>query len=123
MAKEVAAKKENAPAPFLPMQDYKGPIGTEGIDNEDVTMPRLKIGQAINDEVKNGSVKEGAIYINVTGEVVWKPGDEPLPIIIVAQSKEFILWKPRKDGGGILARARPVQVQDGTKRYQWDKPE
>jgi hypothetical protein len=118
--KEVAQRKENMPSNFL--SGYQGPIGTEQIDAEDVTIPRLKIGQAISDEVKSGAVKEGAIYINVSGETVWNPGDPPLPILIVAQSKEYILWRPRKDGGGILARAKPIKTVSGGKRYAWDKP-
>jgi hypothetical protein len=108
------------PAPFL--QNYDGPMGTENIDNADVAVPRIKIGQSMNDEVKDGRVVEGSLFINVNGEVLWRPGDDPLPVHIVNIQKEYALWRPRKDGdGGILARARPVKT-GGVIRYEWDKP-
>jgi hypothetical protein len=103
------------------LRNYRGPTGAENIDREDITIPRLKIAQAIADEVKNGQLQEGDLYLNVTGEALWSPGDKPLKAVIVAITKEYILWRPRKDGGGILARAKPV-MHNGTKRYQWDKP-
>ncbi len=103
------------------LQGYKGPLGTEDIDSGDVTIPRLKIGQAISEEVKSGKAAEGDLFLNVTGEVVCPVGEE-LPCLIVARSKEFILWRPREDnGGGILARAKPVR-EGGVTRYRWDKP-
>lgn len=117
--KAVALGAANLPA-FL--SGYKGPLGTEDIDSNDVTIPRLKIGQSMSPEVKDGNVAEGELYLNVTGEVVWKPGDAPLPVLIVARNKEFILWRPREDnGGGILARAKAVK-EGGVTRYKWDKP-
>lgn len=103
------------------LQGYEGPSGSENIDSEDVTIPRLKIAQSISEEVKDGRLQEGALFLNVTGEAIWEPGDPPLPVIIVGNAKEYILWRPRKDGGGILARARPV-TQSGVRRYAWDKP-
>lgn len=107
------------------LTDYKGPVGDETIDSGDVTIPRLKIGQAIMDEVKSGALREGDVYINVTGQVVWSPAEDekaPLPFSIVAHSKEYILWAPRQDGGGILARARPVRGEDKATRFKWDRP-
>ena len=102
------------------LRGYKGPLGTEGIDSEDVTIPRLKIGQSMSEEVKTGALQEGDLFLNVTGEALWQPGDDPLPFVIVALGKEYILWRPREDaGGGILARAKPV-MEKGVRRYKWD---
>lgn len=109
-------------APALPehLKNYQGPLGTEGIETQDITVPRLKIGQGTSPEVKSGQVKEGALFLNVTGETLWNIGDQPLAAIVVAQGKEYILWRPRKDnGGGLLARARPVR-DAGVTRYKWD---
>lgn len=104
------------------LQNYQGPLGNEGIETGDVTIPRLKIAQAITSEVKAGDLKEGELYLNVTGQSVWRPGEAPLQAVIVAQAKEYILWRPRKDGnGGILARAKPVK-ENGVVRYKWDRP-
>lgn len=109
--------KSNVPA-FL--ANYKGPTGTEGIESEDITIPRIKVGQSMSEEVKSGDVAEGALFLNVSGDVLAEPG-EKLPFVLLARSKEYILWNPREDGGGILARAKPVDTPQGT-RYAWDKP-
>ena len=118
--------EENLPAKTsegsLPayLANYKGATGTESIDNADVALPRLKLGQSMSKEVKAGDVEEGAIFLNITGQTLAGP-QETLEIVPLAQSKEFILWRPRQDnGGGILARARPVQTDQGV-MYQWDK--
>jgi hypothetical protein len=104
------------------LKDYRGPIGTENIENEDITIPRLKIGQSMSDEVKTGAVEEGSLYINVTSQALWTPGDDPILGLIVAQSKEYVLWRDQQDnGGGILARAKPERTPSGV-RYRWDKP-
>lgn len=106
------------------MTEYKGPVGDETIESEDISIPRLKIGQSMSPEVKDGNIKEGALFINVTGQTLWDPDDKaPLQALIVARNKEFILWRPVEDGGGILARAQRVQDPNtGAVRYKWDQP-
>lgn len=118
-AKSTAVAKVEKGLPAF-LNNYKGPTGTEGIESEDITIPRIKIGQSMSEEVKAGDIAEGALFLNVTGQVLAEPGDK-LPFVLLARSKEYILWNPREDGGGILARAKPVQTKDGT-RYAWDKP-
>lgn len=122
----VAVRGSTAPAkvdPKLPayLQGYTGPRGTEGIEAADVTIPRIKIGQGTSEEVKDGTLEEGDLFLNLTKEVLAENG-KPLRFVVIARAKEYILWRPRKDnGGGILARAKPVSTKDGT-RYKWDKP-
>ena len=117
-ATALAVQAANVPS-FL--AGYKGVTGTEGIEAADVTIPRVKIGQSMSDEVKSGDLKEGTLFLNVGAEVLAEPG-KPLNVVLVARAKEYILWRPRKDNnGGILARARPVKTPDGV-RYAWDKP-
>lgn len=100
---------------------FTGPTGTEDIGAEDVTIPRLKIGQDMNKEVQSGDVERGDLFLNVTGATLVEAGVK-LPFVLLARAKEFILWRPKKDnGGGILARAKPVNTPDGV-RYAWDKP-
>lgn len=105
------------------LADYQGATGAETIDNDDVTIPRIKLGQDMSPEVQAGTVARGALYLNVTGEVLAEPG-EVLEIVPIVQAKEFILWQDRNfDGGGILARARKVLDPDTEElRYAWDKP-
>jgi hypothetical protein len=115
----VVAPTSNAVVPAY-LGTYKGSLGTENIDSGDVAIPRLKIAQSLTQQVKDGEMDEGALYLNVTGEAIAKPGDK-LRIVPIAQGKEYILWRPRQDGGGgVLARAKPALV-NGEKRYAWDK--
>jgi len=117
MAKQVAKVDAGLPA-YL--QGYEGATGNENIDNEDVTIPRIKLAQGTTPEVKAGDITEGAFFLNITGEVLAHPG-EPLRVIPIAQSKEFILWRDQNfDGGGIFARAHRVDTNNGVK-YEWDK--
>jgi hypothetical protein len=103
------------------LRDYAGPRGTEHITSDDLTIPRIKVGQSMSDEVKNKDLEEGALFVNVTGEVIAEPGVQ-LPFVPIVFAKEYILWRPRKDnGGGILARAKPVH-DGGRVRYKWDNP-
>lgn len=120
MKKEVANVEAGVPA-YL--KDYQGPSGSETIENEDVTIPRIKLAQSMTPEVQQGTVPLGALFLNVTGEVLAKPG-EPLEVVPIVQGKEFILWKDRQfDGGGIFARAKKVfDKETGRARYLWDKP-
>jgi hypothetical protein len=103
------------------LRAYGGPLGTDNIGNEDVTIPRIKIGQSMSPEVKDNDLAEGDLFLNVTTEVLAENG-QSLLFTPIAYAKEYILWRPRKDnGGGILARAKPVN-ENGRVRYKWDKP-
>lgn len=119
-SKEIANVEAGLPA-YL--KDYAGPTGSENIENEDVTIPRIKLAQSMTPEVQQGTVPLGALFLNVTGQVLAKPG-EPLRVVPIVQGKEFILWKDRQfDGGGIFARAKKVFDADAQRaRYLWDKP-
>lgn len=91
------------------------------LDQSDIVVPRIKIAQDGNPEVKSGDIPKGALFINVTGEIVAKFA-EPLIFVPIFQAKEYILWRDQQDqGGGMLARAQPVNV-DGKIRYKWNKP-
>jgi len=118
-SKEVATTGSALPA-YL--QDYTGPMGSDNIDNEDVTIPRVKLAQGTTPEVKAGEIKEGSLFLNVTGEVLAAPG-ETLTVIPLVYAKEFILWKDQNfDGGGVFTRARRVFDKEVNEyRYLWDK--
>ena len=116
---ELATVEEGGLPAYL--QDYQGPTGAEGIDNEDLTIPRLVFAQALTPAVKDGKVKDGDIFLNITQETLASKGD-PLVVVPLITYKEYLLWQDRKDrGGGLLARASAVKV-DGETKYAWDKP-
>lgn len=122
----VAVVKPNAVAKVdnnLPgyLQGYQGATGAEGIETIDLVIPRIKLGQSMTKEVKAGVVKEGELFLNLTQEILAEVTGS-LPLVPLWRGKEFILWRPQEDnGGGILARAKPV-VENGVTRYKWDKP-
>lgn len=107
--------------PFL--AGYDGPTGAENIESKDITIPRIKIAQAISEEVKNDGMREGSCFLNVTGQAIWSPGDDPLPCLVIGIGKEHVIWRDRDfEGGGILDRARPMRDENGHIRYAWSNP-
>jgi hypothetical protein len=103
-AKEVAVKDNGGVPAYL--KGYTGPMGTEGIENDDISIPMIKIGQGTSLEVKSGEVAEGDFFLNITGEVLGN-AESPMRAVIIASTKEYILWRDRKyEGGGIMARAK-----------------
>lgn len=111
--------KDNAVPAYL--QKYEGPTGTETFDNEDINIPRIYLAQALSPSVKDGKINEGDLFLNVTETALAKAG-EPLQIVPLVQSKEYILWRNRSDNkGGIMARAtRDPNHPKGW--HRWDKP-
>ncbi|MEE8606733.1 MAG: hypothetical protein V3S55_03935 [Nitrospiraceae bacterium] len=115
---ELAVKEEAGLPAFL--QGETGYTGAEDIDATDITIPQIKVGQGTSAEVKDGTVEEGDLFLNVTGEVLAKAG-EPLRFTPIARSKEYILWRDRNfEGGGVMARAKRAIV-NGNVRYIWNK--
>ena len=101
------------------MKEYRGE-GQEDIQPEDMRMPRLKLGQSLTQEVKDKLAEEGDMIHNITKEVIC-PAGQTIHVIPICYSKEYILWRDIKNGGGIFARARRVS-DNGNIRFQWDKP-
>lgn len=99
-----------------------GQMGLDQIDNKDVAIPRIKLGQGTSPEVKDKDfeVAEGDFFLNVDGEVLAKSG-EPLEFYVVAYTTEYILWRDRKAGGGLMARA-PRTGRPGAYEHVWNKP-
>lgn len=91
------------------------------IDKDDILMPRLKLAQGMSDEVKDKKCEEGDFIHNITSQILCPVG-KTLSIIVVAYSKEYILWYDRKGPSqGIAARARKVMTPEGAK-YRWNVP-
>jgi len=84
--------------------------GKENIDISDMIVPRVGLMQAINPEVIAGKVESGNFFHSVSEEDL---GPE-IDLVVLHHSKRYTLWRPRHDGGGVLARA-----SDG---LNWDQP-
>ena len=114
MAK-AAKKNEVAPtggaAPLPAHMQGKQGKGMEHIDQDDLELPRISLLQAISPEVVDDHHAPGQFFHNIAEMEL---GDK-LRVVPIHISKSFILWRPRHEGGGILARAA-----DGV---NWDKPD
>lgn len=124
-AQEVAKVDETSNA--VEVYDYGSyaGAGSNQIENTDVTIPRLKLVQAMTPEAKDASlgVGEGDLIHSITKEVLYKRGTPHVLIAVpIAYSKEFVLWRDRKMGGGIMNRARRVldPKTHNHYRYRWD---
>lgn len=121
-AKKAVAKVEPTKAPAVQGRSKYAGKGQDEIGQDEILMPRLKLGQAMSPEVKDGDVEEGDMFNSVTGEIICKAG-QTMPVIVVGKSREFILWDDRKgDNRGMLARANKVRMEDGTVRFKWNHP-
>lgn len=76
--------------------------GTEGLTSSDYEMPRLKLLQGLSEELQNfDGLKAGQFFHTLAEEGI---GAE-VEVVPIYTSKRYVLWRPRHDGGGILARA------------------
>lgn len=108
----MAKKKEDAivkaPTGALAAQESlpawmrgKAGQGVESLSSQDVEIPRLQLLQALSPQVQEADFKQGEFFHTVAEESLGKEVD----LTIVYVNKTYILWRPRKSGGGILARS------------------
>lgn len=76
--------------------------GTDNLTTSDMEVPRLKLMQALSPELsEHNDLKQGEFWHTLAEQSLGKS----LLIVPVYTDKRFVLWRPRKSGGGILARA------------------
>jgi hypothetical protein len=109
------------------MRSYKGGLGTEQIGADAVEVPRLLLTQALSPQVESGDARPSDWWHNVAEENLGRE----LLIVPCHCSLSAILFRPRSNGGGVLARTRDMQtwtppnttfeveLQSG-KRVQWN---
>lgn len=80
--------------------------GYEDTKVSDLSIPFLNIMQTnseiVEDELIPG-VKPGDIVNSVTNEIM----KQPIAIIPVHKEEAWVEWRPRRDGGGVMARFEP----------------
>jgi hypothetical protein len=82
----------------------KGAAGSENVTTADMILPRIDIIQAISPQLKSRDpayipgAEQGDIYNTVTGEIYGKE----VTFIPVMFRKEWVIWKLRKFGGGLV---------------------
>mgnify|MGYP003117790758 CR=1 FL=1 len=80
--------------------------GLENLTAEDLTIPRLKILQALSPEVnkRDGKYIENSASGDITNTVTKEtyPENEGCVVIPVAYRRMFLEWQPRESGGGLV---------------------
>lgn len=81
-----------------------------GIEQEDVTIPRIVILQGLSPEVTEGRGAPGEFYIKGLER---KLGKGPHEIVVLMRNKSRIRWQDLNAGGGILCRSTDCKVGVG----------
>lgn len=89
--------------------------GSEGVNTEDMVIPRLEVIQDLSPQVTSDSpeynpqAKAGMLTNSVTGELY---GTEVF-VVNVHFNKQWLVWKDRKQGGGFFgAYQTPSEAED-----------
>ena len=124
MTKEVIKKEEGALATNMFEADANG--GAQNIEQEDLALPFLKVLGQLSPEInkKNGRYVEGAEPGMILNSVTKKlyDGDKGINVIPCFYKREYLEWKPRELGGGLV---RIYSIDDPivrtTKRDQFNR--
>jgi len=107
---EVAVQEETQTAVMVNTgKDYDNNVG-----NEDLILPRVELLQALSPCVVNEGKKAGTIVNSITKEDLGQP-----IIIPVFLSKNWIHWRPRAEGGGILWRSSDPTDERVIEETKW----
>tara|TARA_A100000172_G_C3042120_1_gene110907 strand:+ start:1906 stop:2736 length:831 start_codon:yes stop_codon:yes gene_type:complete len=102
---EITEKKSTAIAAASMFEEDAG-SGLENVTAEDLTIPRLKILQALSPEVNknDGKYIEGAASGDITNTVTKDlyTDETGCVVIPVAYKRMFLEWQPRESGGGLI---------------------
>lgn len=89
--------------------------GTENLSAADLEIPRLQLLQSLSPQVVSGEERPGTFYHTILEGAIGKKG-LPLRVVPIHADIKFMLWRPRHEGGGILARA---ELGEGGE-YYWN---
>lgn len=91
----------------LPTKPMSPIPGLEGIDQNDLTIPRIKIVQPNSVEVHQEIASFSSMVNSVTKEVIAKgtKSGSKIEIIPIINNKSRLYFKPISEGGGLLCRS------------------
>ena len=99
------------PAPSVPAETHDQlpafmqndvDLGKENITQADMDMPRLKLIQGTSKELQLYDDLRPGHFFHTASESIF---DEAFRVVPIYFDRQYILWRPLEDGGGILARA------------------
>ena len=118
---EAKEDHNNVLIPFDSVPDYlkgEGNTGLEQLGQSDFKVPRIKLLQPLNPEIRSFQGKA------IPGEF-WHTGSNSslgseFDMICCIASKRVILWNPRDEGGGMLAFSRDGKswVSGGNQKFE-----
>lgn len=78
-----------------------GGVGQEEMGKDDYIIPRLKILQALSEQVQTvDGAKAGMIIDNAEEKLI--DGSEGIVVLPITYAKTYLEWEPRKQGGGLV---------------------
>jgi hypothetical protein len=103
---EVVPQGSNLPAVSYDYGTMSG-TGFEGATQDDFVMPFLNLLQPMSPEVSNNPAARPGMLINSVTKQLYD-GKTGLIFVPCARQHVFVEWKPRDQGGGIVARHEPT---------------
>jgi hypothetical protein len=108
----VAPKEELLPA------ELSGTWGAEGVDNDDIILPRLLLMQSMSEMVSEKETAEPGDIVKSTNETVMGGRDKPLRIIPLSVFKTWTL--EMKEGSKFVWKANePMTPQNVNRPIEW----
>ncbi len=100
MAKKQIAKATKNTLSVTSFEEDGG-AGQEEMGKDDYIIPRLKILQALSEQVQSvDGAKAGMIIDNAEEKLI--DGSEGITVLPITYSKTYLEWEPRKQGGGLV---------------------
>jgi len=94
------ATKQNSQVASVPDFMKGAETVKSNLDSDDIELPRMKLLQSLSPELEDGH-KAGDLFHHVMEHSF----GSSVRVVPIFHFKSYMLWNPRKSGGGILARA------------------
>jgi len=124
---DVAVKSNHGITVMQERPSYMDPEskrGSEDVTQNDITLPRIEVLQALSPQIKRSDAKyiegaeQGMIFNTISGELY---GDNIVFIPIVFR-KEYIIWQSRDSGGGFVG-SYPTEEEAVSALTELDNPD
>jgi len=108
--KKDVVKKEETPVAVTQQKEYDS-----NISNEDLILPRVELLQALSPTVVAGDASPGQIVNNITKNDL----GEKVTLVPVYLTKNWIRWRKREEGGGMMWRSNDPTDERVIEESKW----